>query len=129
MKIYLDDERNTPLGWVRCYWPSEVITLIVQGGVSIVSLDHDLGDDDITGYDVVTWLEEQVYSDPSFIPPEIVVHSANPVGKARMIQGINNIKRIVSEKESSKKHKEAAEQQSVAEPCAGWTSFWIEALE
>ena len=45
MRIYLDDERTTPEGWVRTYWPDEVIALLEQGGVTHVSLDHDLGDD------------------------------------------------------------------------------------
>ncbi|WP_374046440.1 cyclic-phosphate processing receiver domain-containing protein [Massilia antarctica] len=25
MKVYLDDERATPPGWVRVYWPEEAI--------------------------------------------------------------------------------------------------------
>ncbi|PZP08852.1 MAG: hypothetical protein DI621_07230 [Pseudomonas protegens] len=45
MKIYLDDERQTPQGWVRTYWPDEVIALLKAGGVEDISLDHDLGDD------------------------------------------------------------------------------------
>ena len=28
MKIFLDDIRNTPDGWVRCYWPDEVLSLL-----------------------------------------------------------------------------------------------------
>lgn len=27
MRVYLDDERNTPEGWVRVYWPDEAIAL------------------------------------------------------------------------------------------------------
>ena len=28
MKVFLDDERTTPEGWVRTFWPSEVIMLL-----------------------------------------------------------------------------------------------------
>ena len=44
MKVYLDDERSTPDGWVRVYWPEEAIELLKAGGVTEISLDHDLGD-------------------------------------------------------------------------------------
>jgi hypothetical protein len=61
MRIFLDDERPTPQGWVRALWPQEVIALLKGGGVTEVSLDHDLGDDERgTGYDVVLWVEEVV---------------------------------------------------------------------
>ena len=57
MKVYLDDERETPKGWVRCYWPDEVIDLLHSGEVAEISLDHDLGDDARgTGYDVLLWM-------------------------------------------------------------------------
>ena len=57
MRIYLDDERSTPEGWTRAFWPDEVINLLQAGGVEEVSLDHDLGDDRRgTGYDVVLWI-------------------------------------------------------------------------
>ncbi|KZN68262.1 hypothetical protein N473_07500 [Pseudoalteromonas luteoviolacea CPMOR-1] len=46
MKVYLDDERQTPKGWKRVYWPLEAIELLESGEVSEISLDHDLGDDD-----------------------------------------------------------------------------------
>jgi hypothetical protein len=36
MKIYLDDERATPPGWVRAYRPSEVIALLETGQVMAV---------------------------------------------------------------------------------------------
>jgi len=25
MKVFLDDERETPTGWVRAYWPEEAV--------------------------------------------------------------------------------------------------------
>lgn len=94
MKVYLDDKRETPEGWVRCYWPQEVIDLLKTGNVTEISLDHDLGDKvsyaERTGYDVLVWIQEQVVCN-KFVPPIMKVHSDN--GPA--IQSMNLIiKRI-----------------------------------
>ncbi|HBJ35365.1 MAG TPA: hypothetical protein DDZ51_11565 [Planctomycetaceae bacterium] len=92
MKIYLDDERPVPAGWVGCRWPEEVIRLLKAGTVTHVSLDHDLGDDAHgTGYDVVLWIEEQVAT-AKFQPPQIVVHSANVSARSKMEAGIRSIR-------------------------------------
>lgn len=97
MRVYLDDERPTPEGWVRVYWPSEAIALLETGAVQELSLDHDLGDDERgTGYDVVLWLEEAVAL-RGFVPPRVIsVHSANAPARAKMIAGIQSISRLVA---------------------------------
>lgn len=94
MKVFLDDERKTPDGWVRVYWPDEAIALLRTGEVTEISLDHDLGDDTRgTGYDVVLWLEEAVATD-GFVPPAITVHSANTPARKRMEACVQSIERI-----------------------------------
>lgn len=91
MKVFLDDERKTPAGWVRVYWPEEAIEHLKSGRVTEISLDHDLGDDEHgTGYDVVLWIEEAVYT-RGFVPPKINVHSANSSARAKMNLGIQSI--------------------------------------
>lgn len=98
MKVYLDDERTTPEGWFRVYWPDEAISLLKTGKVTHLSLDHDLGDDDRgTGYDVVLWLEEQVICN-GFTPPEVTVHSANSSASVKMRTGISNMMKYVGGK-------------------------------
>ncbi len=93
MKIFLDDERPVPHGWVGTRWPDEVIVLLETGSVTDLSLDHDLGDDDRgTGYDVVKWIEEAVIT-RGFRPPNITVHSANTSARVRMELGIAVIRR------------------------------------
>ena len=93
MKFFLDDVREAPEGWVRVYWPEEVIALLESGNVTEISLDHDLGDDAHgTGYDVVRWIEEAVIT-RNFTPPRIIVHSANTAARERMLQGIAVIQR------------------------------------
>ena len=93
MKVYLDDERQTPEGWKRVYWPEEAIELLKTGKVTHISLDHDLGDDvHGTGYDVVLWIEEAIFTN-GFNPPHMQVHSANSSAREKMQNGINNILR------------------------------------
>lgn len=91
MKVYLDDDRETPSDWERVYWPDEAIDLLKTGQVTEISLDHDLGDDERgTGYDVILWIEEAVVTQ-GFSPPKIKVHSANPSAMLKMELGIKSI--------------------------------------
>lgn len=97
MKIYLDDERTAPEGWIRCYWPHEVISLYKMYGSQIehISLDHDLGNDEIgTGRTFLEWLEEQMFHDANTHLPELTVHSQNPEGRKYMCMIIESIKRL-----------------------------------
>ncbi|MEA9421923.1 cyclic-phosphate processing receiver domain-containing protein [Aeromonas caviae] len=96
MRVFLDDERTTPAGWIRVYWPSEAIALLKTGAVEELSLDHDLGDDERgTGYDVVLWIEEAVALH-QFNPPKITVHSANSSAREKMLAGIRSIEQLAS---------------------------------
>lgn len=85
MKIFLDDERVAPEGWTQARWPADVIRLLILGGVTHLSLDHDLGDDAHggTGYDVLVWIEEAVVL-RGYVPPVISIHTANPAARKRM---------------------------------------------
>lgn len=84
MNVYLDDEREAPAGWLRAYWPDEVIAFLKSGKVKQLSLDHDLGNDNKgTGYDVLLWIERAVFID-GFVPPTIAVHSANCSARIKM---------------------------------------------
>jgi hypothetical protein len=99
VKVWLDDLREAPAGWVRVMTPEEAIELLRAGEVTELSLDHDLGLDteeaERTGYGVLLWLEWQVAEERwSFPLPSIRVHSANPVGRARMERAIASIERL-----------------------------------
>ncbi|AKQ63198.1 hypothetical protein A176_000110 [Myxococcus hansupus] len=97
MKVYLDDERATPEGWVRVWWPEEAISLLESGQVTELSLDHDLGDDAHgTGYDVLLWLEEAVAT-RGFVPPRVQLHSANSSARQKMVLAIARIERFAQE--------------------------------
>ncbi len=98
MRVYLDDERPTPDGWVRVYWPNEAVALLETGDVVEISLDHDLGDDERgTGYDVLLWIEEAVAL-RGFAPPTMLVHSANSSARQKMEAAIATIERLATRK-------------------------------
>lgn len=79
MKLYVDDVRPAPEGFELARNYDEAIEFLETGEVTGLSLDHDLGEDK-TGYDIACWIEERVYTDENFVPPFIVVHSANIPG-------------------------------------------------
>lgn len=99
MKVYLDDERVAPEGWIQTKSAQETIDAISRGGVIELSLDHDLGDPKVvgTGYDVLTWLEEQValIGDAHFVPQVINIHTANPSARIKMELALKNIRRRI----------------------------------
>lgn len=94
LKLYLDDERETPTGWHRAYTAPEACEILGLHQVEVVSLDHDLGLDDGVGngYDVLLWIEEQVYTNPDYVmPSEILIHTANPSAATKMVAARNAI--------------------------------------
>jgi hypothetical protein len=97
MKVYLDDERAAPSGWIGVQSATEAIRLLEAGQVTYLSLDHDLGDDASgTGYSVILWLEEAVAS--GMVPPIITVHTSNPSARVKMLLGIESIRRLAAER-------------------------------
>ena len=92
MKVFLDDIRKPPPGWVQVKWPTEVIEILKSGQITELSLDHDLGNDKRgTGYDVLLWIEEQVITQ-GFNPPKIRIHTANVSARQKMEAAVNRIK-------------------------------------
>ena len=129
VKIYLDDLR-TPVDkdWLVVRNFHEFVNLVNKVGltnISLISLDHDLGDtamqeyfnnvsknykldydniEEKTGYDAAKWMVNEFYDkypkrltmsrfDKKQTPvrfPEVVVHSANPIGSANIMGYINN---------------------------------------
>lgn len=94
MKLWLDDIRNPAdhghpdAVWVRT--ASDAISILENCDVSWVSLDHDLGGLEIReipncgdGYEVACWLESSA-NFGGWVPPTMLCHSANPVGRARI---------------------------------------------
>lgn len=80
MNIFLDDERNPPDGFILVKTVDECIEKLKLGYVEILSLDHDLGENKETGYDLVKYMiEHDLYPTKA-----IFLHTMNPVGRENM---------------------------------------------
>jgi len=94
IKVFLDDVRKEPVGWVRAHTAQDAIEWLQEREVSHISLDHDLGSEEAgTGYDVLKWIEREVAM-AGYEPPHMTIHSANPVGRKRMEMAIQSILRL-----------------------------------
>lgn len=97
MKLWLDDERFPPSSeWVWVRTALDALRELRRAPCEVISLDHDLGENAGTGYDVLTYLEAEVYRNPEFKAPEILIHTANTVARARMLQAVASIERKVN---------------------------------
>ena len=93
MRIYLDDKREAPFGWIRTYTVEETIEALETRQVTHLSLDNDLGLPR-EGYEVLDWLEKTIYFDSTFPVPEVAIHSSNSVRIDHMKRTLESIKRI-----------------------------------
>jgi hypothetical protein len=80
LRLWLDDARAAPEGWVHACTVAEAQALLASGEVEQASLDHDLGMDQPDGSALVRWMEQTGHW-PKTRP---VVHSMNPAGRATM---------------------------------------------
>lgn len=92
MMLWLDDVRHPAKhGYAGAVWAKsyeEAIAAFLTGKITRCSLDHDLTiqqtlghkDNEKTGYDVLLWLIDN----PKYMPEHVTIHSANPVGRMRM---------------------------------------------
>jgi len=90
IKLYVDDERPAPNGWVNVKSAEMAIKLLREGLVEELSLDHDLGRKK-TGYDIILWMEKELMTGAFELPSVIKIHTANPVGRQKMIAAINSM--------------------------------------
>jgi hypothetical protein len=95
LRVWLDDlldDRASPAGWVHVTTARAAIALIDRGDVVELSLDHDLGDDDVAGkgVHVVDHIaEQQVVAGRDLWPRDgITIHSANAAGRDQMVRSI-----------------------------------------
>ena len=86
MKIWVDDIRPVPEGYIGTKSVNETIVLIENmesNGIEIelLNLDHDLGDYACDGGDAIKILD-YLAERGTYYP--IKIHTANPVGRANM---------------------------------------------
>jgi len=97
LSLWLDDERIPPSPkWIWVKTAIDAIRALRTASFKVISLDHDLGEDAGTGYDVLTFLEAEVNRNPRYRVPKILVHTANTVARARMLQAVESIQRMSS---------------------------------
>lgn len=102
MRVWLDDVRPEPPGWLWVKTPKAAIELLKTGHVTEISLDHDLqlehyrGENlEGTGYDVLTWLEMELgLGRWDHEIPVIHIHTRNPVGWKRMMLARERIRSV-----------------------------------
>ena len=86
--LYIDDLREPPkicdISIDIARTANHAKELLNKGHYNIVSFDHDLGEDEPTGYDILKWMLLN-----EIIPEEIWLHTANPVGRGNMSQYVS----------------------------------------
>lgn len=93
LRLWLDDERTAPPGWVHARTGDEAKLVLLTGQVVHASFDHDLGASE-SSYDVLNWLEGRCTMGEGIAPATIRVHTANPPGRTRMKQAAASIARL-----------------------------------
>ena len=94
MNIFIDDERfPVSEDVIICRNFSDFVNLVTttKETISFISFDHDLGEKQPTGYDIVKWLVDyDQYHDIINENFSFFVHSQNPVGKQNIESLMNN---------------------------------------
>jgi hypothetical protein len=94
LSLWLDDERPMPEGFdIHAKTAERAVEYLKSEVISLVSLDHDLGDGNGTGYDVAKYIEESAFNG-ELARMEVRVHSANPVGRMNIQRCIDNANRF-----------------------------------
>ena len=94
MNIWLDDIRPAPQGFIHVRNLAELESLLndCNAPIEIMSFDHDLGDGEPDGYEIIKWLANEWLGR---WPGEVRVHSANPVGAKNICLFAENVCRYL----------------------------------
>jgi hypothetical protein len=79
-KLFVDDVRPCPTGWVLARNYDEACRYLATNNCDMISLDHDLGEVK-TGVDIVYFMVDNAH-----YPKRVTLHTANPVGRKNMFQ-------------------------------------------
>lgn len=105
MKLWVDDEREPPVGWGWVKNARGAKVVIESLTVEEISLDHDMPDcghtgcpidsgkcDCPTGYDVALFIEDRAAK--GIKPPKWKVHSKNPNGAYKIKQALTQADKV-----------------------------------
>lgn len=102
MKLWLDDYRQAPEGWMHVRTAAEAISVLEKGGITEISLDYHLGDfrDDLqyAGRAVSAWIARGAHAGTV---PRIKwhIHSDSIEGRATMLHHMEAAERYWLENE------------------------------
>ncbi len=100
-KLFIDDERMPPddgVAWFIARTLDDVLNVIMVWGMpGFISFDHDLGDNEPTGYDIAKELVSKAMDGEIVFPIGFTfyVHSQNPVGKKNIEEYLNGYMKFV----------------------------------
>lgn len=97
-KLWVDDKRSVPSPeWDHVTTFHHAIVALQENMYDELSLDHDLGcfygNREMTGGDIINWLESAQAEYGQYVPPVIHCHSANPDGAKDIRVVIERLKR------------------------------------
>lgn len=84
MKLFVDDVRDAPEGWVVARTVTDAIRILATQGVKEVSLDHDIAFQERHGFDLETFEGVAWYIAAMKEPPEVTIHTGNAPAAYRM---------------------------------------------
>ena len=93
INLYVDDLRDCPNGFTIARNVEEAIHYLENYDIHILSLDHDLGEDEKgnllpNGYDLVKYICEK-----GLRADKIYIHTDNPTGRTNMYETFQGAKR------------------------------------
>ena len=84
MKLWIDDVRPAPDGWVWAKTSGEALSHIHTGVVREVSFDNDLGPGMLEGWEIANEFLQLVRMDTIPAPAKAKCHSANVAARPRI---------------------------------------------
>jgi hypothetical protein len=81
INVYMDDLRPCPKGFVLTRSVNRCKKILSSKRIHTLSLDHDMGFGKPTGFDLVKYMVKH-----KLFAKKIIIHSANPFGRYRMVQ-------------------------------------------
>lgn len=101
LRVWLDDERPMPSDFTNHVTTAqEAIDLLKTGQVDLISLDHDLGSENVyenNGYVVAEFIEEFAFNNRCLPCIEVRIHTANSSARTKMESAIRNACKFCNE--------------------------------